>query len=296
MCMKKSIICNNCGKEILKYPSLINKTNNFCNRTCHGEYQKTSFKGNNNPNYNKKWSEDQKIKQSDLVKSKVNDEYRFKAGSANRNKKFSEDRIKRMHGHRTPESYSIPHTEQSKKLIGIKSKEKFTVEYLERIRKTNEKLGHWVPLEDKDDYNFYSVLSNWKRGQSMFNLIETREEYVLFRNLGVFNSTHNKKGVVRDHRYSRKSGFINKVHPEILRHPCNCKIITHAENVSKSSNKNKNDNSITLDDLFENIINYKGKWPDQEIVLNAIKEYKSGLRYDKSEYRQKYYKLGGYRW
>ena len=53
---------------------------------------------------------------------------------------------------------------------------------------------------------------------------------------------HKTIGITRDHIYSRKSGFINGVFPEILRHPANCKLMLNYENSSKSSK-----NSITLE-------------------------------------------------
>lgn len=86
----------------------------------------------------------------------------------------------------------------------------------------------------------------------MFDKIEDPNQMKLLEEIGVKSST-NKNGVVRDHIYGRKNGFHNKVFPEILRHPCNCQVITHGENVSKG-HRNKN-----LEELFRKIKLYDGK-------------------------------------
>jgi hypothetical protein len=90
--------------------------------------------------------------------------------------------------------------------------------------------------------------------------------------------------LVRDHRYSRRSGFENRVFPEILRHPYNCEFITHSDNIRKQQNKEINSNSISLEDLFEVIKKYPQEYPEQNICLSKIKEYESGLRYSQDPY------------
>lgn len=83
-----------------------------------------------------------------------------------------------------------------------------------------ESLGKWIPKELKTDYEVYYEESNWK--YRMFDLIEDKSQLDMLNQFGVFNSLTNSKGVVRDHIYSRHSGFIQRVFPEIMRHPCNC--------------------------------------------------------------------------
>ena len=92
----------------------------------------------------------------------------------------------------------------------------------------------------------------------------------------------NTKGVVRDHRFGRKSGYAMKVFPEILRHPANCRIITHANNVSKAQKgKSKStDCEITLDELFAAIENFVGEWKEHGECLRLIKLYRQGNRYE----------------
>ena len=57
---------------------------------------------------------------------------------------------------------------------------------------------------------------------------QSLNEINLLKQFGMFNIETNTKGVVRDHIYGRKSGFKEKVPPEILRHPANCEIILHS--------------------------------------------------------------------
>jgi hypothetical protein len=82
--------------------------------------------------------------------------------------------------------------------------------------------------------------------------------------------------MVRDHKYSRYSGFINKISPIILRHPANCQLIFHNENVSKAKkgHRYEDGNSISLEQLFNDIINYSKDWKEQNICLKLIKEFK----------------------
>jgi hypothetical protein len=47
--------------------------------------------------------------------------------------------------------------------------------------------------------------------------------------------------------------------------------------------------SITLEILFEDIINFKYEWKEQELCLSLIKNYQEGKRYNKQEYINKYY-------
>ena len=268
--------CIVCGK-------LIDKPRKTCSYKCKGLHQKEHFVGENNPNYGKKWSEDKRELQSEIVKSKVNDEYRFKAGSANRGKKFSEERIERMHGHRLPESYGTygkGHTNETKKIIGKKSKNKFTPEYKKNFRNKMEASGNWVPLNEKPDYEIYFDECNWI--DKMFDVVDNGLEMV--EEHGVFNSKKNTKGVVRDHVVGRKCGYEFGVFPEIIRHPTNCRVIKHGENVSKGQKgKGRPDADMTILELFDKIITFDGYWIEQDECLNKIEEYKNGNRWKRKE-------------
>jgi NUMOD3 motif len=261
--------CQYCFSEFSTWPSSSRK---FCSKKCMG----LSFTGKNNPNYGNYWTDENRQKQSELIKSKVDDVYRIKAGSANRGKKFDDTRIKKMHQHRSSESYIRSHSKEIKELIGIKSKEKFTPEFKKHLRQKNEELGNWIPLNQKTDWEIYKKESNWI--SKMFDLIIDEEQLRLLNEHKVFHSKNNRKGVVRDHRYSRYDGFINQIFPKILRHPVNCEITLHSTNAKKNSNS-----SLTLDELFVNIINYKETWQEQEICLKLIKDYKNGKRWNRKE-------------
>jgi hypothetical protein len=162
---------------------------------------------------------------------------------------------------------SVEHLEK----IGIASKNKFTKDYLNKVRKTYEKLGLWIPLDQIKPYELYCRKSNWI--ERMIDYV-SEQELVLLKNYGMFSSK-NSKGVVRDHRYSRYSGFKNNVDPIILRHPANCEIILHKDNLSKAKkgHRYEDSDSITLKELFNKIINYQKQWKEQEKCIQLIKEY-----------------------
>lgn len=62
------------------------------------------------------------------------------------------------------------------------------------------------------------------------------------------NKGNNINGISLDHMYSVKDGFINKISPEIISHPANCKLMIHSENSSKYSNS-----SIDINQLLSRI-------------------------------------------
>jgi hypothetical protein len=171
----------------------------------------------------------------------------MQSGIANRGKKFSEEVIKRIsEGHKGLKLR--PHTEEEKRRISISSSKKFTPEYNAKFRKTMEQLGYWIPLEIKEDYAFYGILSNWIA--KMFDTCVDTSQIELIKTHGVFHQYKNTKGVVRDHKLNRRTGFELQIFPEILRHPCNCNIITHANNVAKSFSSTIPKDSINIEDLF----------------------------------------------
>lgn len=265
--MKLIKICPICSTQLSTYQNSIT-----CSRKCAALNQR----GSNNSNFGKKWSNEKKKSQSDLIKSKVDDKYREIAGSANRGVKFSQERIDAMHGHKDSASYSHPHSEETKLIIGQKSSDKFTDEYLQRQREQFVKLGYWVSDDQKDDFEIYHLHSSWIT--DMWYLSDKN----LLENLGIFNSRTNRSGLVRDHRLSRKFGFDNEVFPEILRHPENCDIISHSANSRK-----KEKSSLTIEELFHKIENTNHEWKEQEMVLKLITDWRSGKRFSANDYRRK---------
>lgn len=287
-------ICEICGKELFRLKSQIS-TDPKCHHYCCKEHRALGFKiqlkGENNPNWNHRWNEEQRKHQSKVVSEnfKNNPEYRYKCGATNRGKtKDTCEHLKRASekrkegiasGRIDTKVWSHPVSEERKIKIGIEHKafmnDPKTKAY---YRKMWEERGKWLPLSEKPSQKIYYQLANWIA--SMFSIC-SESEAKLIEKYGIFNQTTNTKGVVRDHIYSRKSGFLNGVFPEILRHPCNCQIITHAENVSKAQKgkQHQDADSQTLEELFEKIEKYTKPWIEQDICLDRIKRYKSGERW-----------------
>jgi len=71
------------------------------------------------------------------------------------------------------------------------------------------------------------------------------------------NRGNNSNGINRDHMYSVKDGFINRINPKILSHPANCKLMTHIDNITK-----KDKSSITLNELLERIKKWNLKYEE----------------------------------
>lgn len=279
---KWSIKCVNCGKEYFvtaHYYAQLNHDYHNC--------KQCKLNGEGNPNYGKKWSDTEKETQSKLIKSKINEEYLIKCSKGMKGKIVSEEtKLKRrntlllMYGRL---SNFTGHSETSKSLISIKSKAKFNPEYNKRIRKINEERGVWVPIENKNDYIFYKELSNWDGQVINENTIGVE---LLTTNKLYDKNNRNKNSLVRDHMHGRKSGFENKVFPEIIKHPANCQLITHSQNIKKS--KSNNDCVITLEELFDRIISWEN-YEDQKKCIYLIELYKQGKRYNKEDYINKFY-------
>lgn len=69
------------------------------------------------------------------------------------------------------------------------------------------------------------------------------------------NHGDNLGGVSRDHIMSVKWGFENGIDPKYIRHPANCQLLRHNDNVSKGKKE-----SITLDILLERIRVWDSKY------------------------------------
>lgn len=300
--MKKSFIaefnCDTCGKLFSKRVTIGKETRrNYCCNVCRRadknssttiwtderrlEYSK-KFSGENNPRYGVEWTVEQRLNAS-IIKTKQfadSPEYRYKAGASNRGVKFDEDRIRRMNENRTPESYSHPHSDESKKLIGKKSAEKWTDEFRLTFRKTMEDRGYWLRIEDKDPYDTYYKESNW-----IGSMIEffNPDEIVSLNEFGLFNQYSNSKGWVRDHLVPRMVGYEFELPPQILRHPANMRFLSHAENVSKGfadRKLTKNEKYDTILILFERITKFDKEWSEHQWCLDYIRNYNEHLHHE----------------
>jgi hypothetical protein len=284
--------CGDCGKELERFPSEAKyKKNFFCNCSCKGAWQSVNcrgknspnsgpnpnLQGENNPNYGNRWTEEQKKHLSEITKERMKDpRARYAAGTANRGKKFSEERIRRMHSGRSSDSYSRSHTEETRKLIGEKSAAKWTSEYKEAHRETMIKLGHWVSEEDKLDYAVYFEEADWIRRMWDYCSVEGLSK---LREKGIWHYKTNLDGLVRDHAFSRRSGFECGVFPEILRHPANLNLITHRDNVSKARSGGRDSDSISLNALFSRITEENWDWEEQDLCVHLVFHYEAGYRW-----------------
>jgi hypothetical protein len=100
-------------------------------------------------------------------------------------------------------------------------------------------------------FEYYSVYR--PRCEFKFNVFDYPGKFdlTLLKKLGFYspvNKNNNLNGISRDHLYTVKDGFDNKIDPEIIKHPANCSLVTHTDNQSKGRFS-----SITLDELMKRI-------------------------------------------
>jgi len=123
--METEFTCCQCS--VIKTRYISNKNNiklpRFCSYKCKAKWQSINLTGSSSPNFGKKWNDEAKLRQQDLIKSKITDNYRYLAGSANRGKKFTIDRINKMHQHRSRESYVRHHDNDTRDKIGKKNQD-----------------------------------------------------------------------------------------------------------------------------------------------------------------------------
>lgn len=261
-----------CVCVICKTPFLGSRPNvKTCSKECMGKNQS----GANNPNFGNKWSDEQRQAGSILKKEqfKNNPDYAFQCGKSNRGVKFDEDRIKAMHGHRDKSSYKHPHSTETKKIIGSKSKEKFTPEFKEKFRRTMEENGQWIKLDDKDPYAIYYKEANWI--ESMIDFFDDDSKKIL-NEVGMF-SRNNSKGWVRDHIVPRMVGYEFSLPPQLMRHPCNLQFISHGENVAKGFSDRKLTNiqkSDIIEQLKKRILEHTSSWKEHDWCVEYIRNMK----------------------
>ncbi len=295
--MSKIIVqCANCGKNIKRYNR--NNLRSYCSRTCKYEFMRgksleeivgenrakeikkkisEATSGENNPNFNNKWTAEQRKNGSEISKKRFEDlNMRYLAGSANRGVKFNNDRIQAMHGNRTFESYSRPLSEESKKKIGIKSSKKFENEdFVLKYRNIMIEKGHWVRDSAKNDWTIFKYHSCWVK--RMWDYCDP----ILLKKFGIFNARTNRSGLVRDHILSKRFAFDNKLFPEIIRHPENCRFIKHNENAIKGKKS-----LFTICELFDKIKNTQFIWEEQDLVLQLITRWENGEHFLANNYRR----------
>ncbi|MDA3781334.1 MAG: hypothetical protein PF487_14075, partial [Bacteroidales bacterium] len=111
-----------------------------------------------------------------------------------------------------------------------------------------------------DKRNMSEYQKYYRQCQFKFNLSNYPNEFdfELIKQYGWYrakNHGDNLNGVSRDHMISVKFGYENKISSEIIRHPANCQLMRHNENVSKYKNC-----SISLEELINKIDIWNTKW------------------------------------
>lgn len=107
---------------------------------------------------------------------------------------------------------------------------------------------HQAKLNPKDKLAQYRRECNF---QFALNSYPDKFDFSLIEKHGWYspsNKNNNLGGVSRDHKFSVREGFEKNVSPEIMRHPANCELMIHNENISKNCNS-----SITLEQLLNQI-------------------------------------------
>ena len=125
----------------------------------------------------------------------------------------------------------------------------------------------------RDLKEIYYSLASFK-----FNMYKIPEHFnlTLLADLGWYScpgkrrkkDSKNINGVSRDHLYSRADGIINKIHPLLLSHPANCRLISHKENKSKQSTC-----AVSIEELVKDILNFKyiKNVPNHTMIIDIIK-------------------------
>lgn len=123
-----------------------------------------------------------------------------------------------------------------------------------------------------DDFKQYK-----KQCEFRFLLKDYPEEYDFFliETYGWYkakNHGDNLNGVSRDHMFSIKEGYKNKIDPYYISHPANCKLLKHTDNVSKLSKC-----SLTEKELLKRICEWETKYGKYENKIDyfGIENFKN---------------------
>ena len=147
------------------------------------------------------------------------------------------------------------HRQETKDKISQKLKDKIIVGKLKKERCCNicknQIVVKYKRICDNCKYSFYYVYK--PKCEFDFNVYDYPDNFniELVKKYGWYSPTNkgnNLDGVSRDHMYSVKDGFINKVNPEVIKHPANCQLLKHTDNSIKNTKS-----VITLDELYKRI-------------------------------------------
>lgn len=213
----KEVECKQCG---VNFFALINNERKFCSSKCSGI---SSGTGRIHTEESKE-KRRQKLtgqKRSEEVKQKTRDENNGKYIDG-RSKEYYLKRKDKVEGKRKCKYCNEYKIDKKKKLICDECRGSYYKSYRPSC---------------EFDFDIKSYKENFD-----FLLIEKYGWY------SPSNKGNNLNGVSRDHLYSVRDGFINKVSVDIIKHPANCQLMKQTDNSSK-----KTQSSITLDELLKRI-------------------------------------------
>ena len=108
---------------------------------------------------------------------------------------------------------------------------------------------------DKTTKEYYRLQCNFQFALSDF---PNEFDFELINQYGWYkakNHGNNLNGISRDHIISVDYGFKNNIDPNIIRHPANCQLLRHNDNVSKNSKS-----SMTIEELKDKIDKWNKKY------------------------------------
>ena len=220
----KEYLCDFCGEVFIDY---INNERKFCSKSC----------SNSNSAKNREHSDKtkEKIKNS-LLGRKKSEEIKNKI-KGDKNGMWIDGRSIKTKG------------KIKKNKINLKELKR-KCKYCEQF-KVNKKRKM---ICDECRFNYYEVYRPSCEFDFDCNKFLDYFDFSLVEEYGWYSPTNkgnNLNGVSKDHLFSIRDGFKNKVDPNIMKHPANCKLMLHKDNASKSYNS-----EITLDQLLERISNW----------------------------------------
>lgn len=218
---KKEIICKQCGNIFSSYI----KTNSlFCSQTCSGKFNSTG----------RVLSDETKEKISKSLEGYKHSEESIQKRSGENNGKWIDGRsfTKRIKTIKKPNDETV-------NLRCCKLCNKFKVEKKHKTICEDCRYNYYKAYRPSCEFRF--VLSDYPE-EFDFELIKKHGWY------SPSNKYNNLQGVSRDHLYSVKDGFQNKVDPTLISHPANCKLVIHTDNQKKNTKS-----EISMEELFERI-------------------------------------------
>lgn len=116
-----------------------------------------------------------------------------------------------------------------------------------------------------DEYKIYHIACDFK-----FSLNDYPDEFNfrLIEKYGWYkakNHGNNLNGISRDHIFSVRDGFENKIDPYYLSHPANCNLMIHNDNISKHKHSD-----ITFEELLERIKEWENKYGIYENKISYV--------------------------